>query len=64
MTDPAARAHAIAERLRTRIDVNIAREWWRVQPEDGPARDVFFCPPQSLQEIITLWYPGAGVTPL
>ncbi len=61
MTDPAARAHAIAERGRARIDTNIAREWWRVHVGGDEWREVYFCPPQSAQEVMTRWYPGSGV---
>lgn len=72
MTDPAARAHAIAERARLNpqqerqlhatADREQPREWY-VVTRAGESREVMFCPPQTIGEVRTVWYPGAGVVP-
>ena len=59
MTQPdiVERAKRMAERAR-QSSLPDAREWWTVN-----GQEVFFCPPQTAEEVRSRWYPGAGVVP-
>ena len=55
--DLAERAKKMAEKARQNAPV-AAREWWKVN-----GVEVYFCPPQTADEVRSRWYPGAGVVP-
>ena len=63
--DPATRARAIAQAAAARLETqHLAREWWRITKPNGETVDTYFCPPATQRDVLALFYPGAGVTPL
>ncbi len=62
-TDLADRAHRIAQAAASRMDQTyIAREWWVIRRPNAEPMEVFFCPPQTHDEVQARYY-GAGVLP-
>ena len=64
VNDLADRAHRIAQAAAKRVDTSyIAREWWQITKPNQPPIEVFFCPAQTHEQVLTHYY-GCGVLPL